>query len=360
MRPLLIAAGIILALILGKIFLFNGNSESKNDSSSNKKSAGGGNLGKSGPSKPMAVSTIVVSLSNSERVIFSSGTTVANEEVEVKSEISGKIVKLNIPEGSVVSKGFLIAKIKDDDILAQLKKIDLEEKLALQIEARQKKLLDINAISREEFEISQNKVLTLNADKELLRVQLAKTEIRAPFSGKIGLKNISLGAYVTPANIITTVVQFNPIKLDFTIPEKYINEVKVGKNIKFQTDGSNSDYFAKVIAIDPKVDETLRTLKVRAISQNPGSQLIPGMFIKVYLNLSNAQSIMIPTETVIPVTEGKVVYLKRNGIVEEVKIETGLRDASTLQVLSGLNIGDSLITSGLMTLKVGSPVFTKK
>ena len=333
MRPLLIAGLIILALILGKIFFWSGESEKKGEKPGDKKS-GSGAPGKGGDMKPMSVSTIIVGLDNSDRNVFSSGTTVANEEVEIKSEISGKIVKLNIPEAGMVSKGFLLVKIKDDDILAQLKKVELEEKLADQIEARQRKLLDINAISKEEFEISQNKVLTLKADKELLKVQLAKTEIRAPFSGKLGLKNISLGAYVTPATVITTLVQYNPIKVDFSVPEKYLNSVKLGSVVQFQTDGSVEKYSAKIIAIDPKIDEALRTLKVRAMSQNAGNQLLPGMFIKVLLNLGRTQSIMIPTETVIPVVDGKKVFVKRNGIAEEVKIETGLRNSNNLQVLS--------------------------
>lgn len=357
MRPLIIAASIILLLILGKIFFWSSD-HSKGPGKPGDKKMGPG--GKPGDMKPMMVKTIIVGLDNSDKTVFSSGTTVANEEVELKSEISGIITKLNIPEGKMVAKGFLIAKIKDDDILAQLRKIELEEKLAAQIEARQRKLLDINAISKEEYEISQNKVFTLKADKDLLKVQLAKTEIRAPFAGKIGLKNISLGAYVTPATIITSLVQFNPIKLDFTIPEKYLNSVSPGKNIKFQTDGSIEERTATIIAIDPKIDETLRTLKVRAVASNASNTLLPGMFLKVFINLGSTKSVMIPTETVIPVVDGKKVFVKRNGKAEEIKIETGLRNASSLQVLKGLNVGDSLITSGLMTLKAGTPVFTKK
>jgi membrane fusion protein, multidrug efflux system len=368
MRPLLLAAALIVLLILGKVFFFSSETDSKGDKGGgagggSMKSMGGGAPGggaKMGDGKPVKVKTLVISMGSSVRNVFSSGTTVANESVEIRSEVAGKIVKLNIPEGAVVQKGYLIAKIKDDDILAQLKKIELEQRLASQIEARQKKLLDINAISREEFEISQNKVLTLNADKEMLQVQLSRTEIRAPFAGKVGLKAMSLGAYVTPANTITTITQFNPIKLDFTVPEKYIRDIKLGKDIKFLTDGSVAEYNAKVIAIDPKIDEALRTLRVRAIASNPGSSLLPGMFVKVNLNITTEAAIMIPTETVIPVAKGKKVFVKRNGVVEEIMIETGIRDASMLQVTKGLQVGDSLITSGLMTLKAGGPVTSLK
>jgi membrane fusion protein (multidrug efflux system) len=359
MRPLIISAIIIILLIIAKLFFWDKSSEKsepKNLSTNKKEKPVGGK----GPDmKPMSVNVVVVGLNKTDRSVFSSGTTVASDEVELKSEISGIIVKLNIPEGKIVSKGFLIAKIKDSDILAQLKKVELEEKLAYQIEARQKKLLDINAISKEEFEISQNKVLTLRADKELLRVQLAKTEIRAPFGGKVGLKNISLGSYVTPATIITSIVQFNPIRIDFTVPEKYINNIKPGLQINFQTDSDPNQRVASVIAISPKVDETLRTMKVRATSSNSDNSLLPGMFVKVVLNLGSSNSIMIPSEAVIPVIDGKKVFVKRNGKAEEIKIETGLRNSSSLEVLSGLNIGDSLITTNLMTLKGGNPVFAK-
>jgi membrane fusion protein, multidrug efflux system len=358
MRPLLIAGAIILILILGKIFFFSSDSEQKGEKTGTKSNDKQGKPG--ADAKPMKVNTLVVSMTNSEKTVFSSGTTMANEEVDLKSEISGKIIALHIPEGSVVPKGYLVAKIKDDDIVAQIRKIELEEKLADQIEGRQRKLLDINAISKEEYEISQNKTYTLNADKELLKVQLAKTEIRVPFAGKVGLKGISLGAYVTPATTITSIVQYNPIKLDFSVPEKYISDVKLGQTIKFQTDGSQTEYMARIIAIDPKIDVALRTLKVRAIAQNPGSSLLPGMFVKVLLNLSSTPSLMIPTETVIPIATGKKVFVKRNGMAEEVIIETGLRDATNLQVLSGLKAGDSLITSGLMTLKNGGPVTEAK
>jgi membrane fusion protein (multidrug efflux system) len=355
MRPLIITAIVIVLLILGKIFFFS--SEEKGGPQGGK---GGGPGGPGGKQPPLPVSTILVGIDQSDKIVFSSGTSIPNEEVEIRSEISGRITKLTINEGSFVQKGQLIAKIRDNDFVAQLKKIEVEEKLAAQIEARQKKLLEINAISKEEYEISLNRVSTLDADKELVKVQLEKTEIRAPFSGRIGFKNISEGAYVTPTTVIANLVQTNPIKIDFAIPEKYLSSLKNGQTVSFQIDGSNETFTSKIIAIDPKIDAVLRTLKVRAITQNPRSLFLPGMFIKVNLNLGSEQSIMIPSETIIPVLEGKKVFVKRNGLAEEVMIETGLRTDKKVQVLKGLSIGDSLITTALMTLKPGAPVFTKK
>ncbi|MBX2950912.1 MAG: efflux RND transporter periplasmic adaptor subunit [Leadbetterella sp.] len=346
MRPLIIAGLLILALILGKFLFFTDKPD--------KASPGGG--GGAGKKSAPHLNTVVVDYEESASIISTSGSTLANDHVEIRSEISGIITRLNIPEGTLVQKGFLIAKIKDDDILAQLKKIELEEALAAQTEARHRKLLDINAISKEEYEISQNKVLTLQADKDLLKVQLSRTEIRAPFSGKLSLKNISLGAYVTPANVITTLTQYNPIKIDFTAPERYINDIHVGSTIRFKTDGSAEVYTARVAAIDPTIDASLRTLKVRALAQNPQSTLIPGMFVNVTVDIRKSRSIMVPTEAVIPVVDGMEVFVKRNGKAEIVKVETGFRDVSKVEVLKGLNVGDTLITSGLITLKAGDPV----
>lgn len=348
MRILALVGGLIALLILGKIFLWN-KEEAKPTAGPN-----------AGPAKAMPVKTIVLQNGSSTQNVYSSGSLAPNEEVELRCELSGKITNLYISEGSFVNKGQLIAKIKDDDIKAQLKKVSLEAELATQTEARQKKLLDIEAISKEEYDIASNKVSTLNADSELLKIQLARTEIRAPFSGRIGLKNISVGAYVTPATMIATLVQTNPLKVDFSIPEKYLTKIHNGQTIGFQIDGSNVNYNAKIIAVDPQIDASLRTVNIRAITQNNDNKLLPGMFVKVSLNLGSDASIMIPSETIIPVLEGKMVYLKKNGVVTKTIIETGLRNESDVQVLSGLQPGDSLITSSLMTLKAGAPVTAKK
>lgn len=353
MKPLIIVAAVLLALILGKTFLGKGDAETEGKGAGPGAKGGGG-----GAPKAMTVSSTVLKREVSEMQVFSSGTLAPNEEVELKSELSGRLVKLLINEGSGVSKGQLIAKIKDDDILAQLKKVRIEAELAKQTEARQKKLLEIEAISKEEYDISASRVNTLLADKELLEVQLAKTEIRAPFSGKIGLKYISEGAYITPATVIATLVQTNPMKLDFSVPEKYLSMIKNGTKISYEIDGDAKKYEARVIAIDPQIDQTLRMLKLRALTSNNGN-LLPGMFTKVYLNLGSNDALMIPSETIVPVLGGKKVFIKKNGVATEVDIQTGLRNESMVEVVSGLYEGDTLITSAIMTLKPGTPVNTK-
>lgn len=351
MKSLLAIGVAIVLLILGKIFFFSGSDE---------KMATPNQPTNKGKQSPVLTSDIYLALEqNNSNEIFSSGTMIANEEVELRSEASGRITALNIKEGASINKGQLIAKLFDENILAQLKKLKFEEELAEQVEARQKKLLDINAISKEEFDIAVNKVNTLRADKESLQVALKQTEVRAPFSGRIGLKNISVGAYVTPANIIATLVQTNPIKMDFTIPEKYSDKISVGRKISFSTDGKKDEYTATVIAIDPKVDETLRTLKVRTTIPNPKNIFLPGMFVRVNASLGATKSIMIPTETVIPVMGGKSVYVLKEGKAKEVSVTTGLRTERFIEITDGVSIGDSVIATGLMSLKPGTAVKVK-
>ncbi len=222
-------------------------------------------------------------------------------------------------------------------------------------------MLDINAISKEEYEITANKINTLDADKDLIRAELDKTILKAPFSGKIGLKNVSQGAYVTPATSLAILVQTNPVKIDFTIPEKYSTMVAVGSNIKFEVEGQPNIYTAKVVAIDPKIDPITRTLQIRAIAPNGNHQLIPGSYAKVSLILkSKGTAIMIPTESVVPEQKGSKVFIVKNGKATPVKIVLGVRNEKEVEVTSGLNGGDSLITTGVMQVKPDGEVEVMK
>lgn len=359
MRTILIIIAVVAVLVLGKMFFFK-NTDANGDS---QKGGAAATAGKSKDAKgggmPTAVNIFVTNLGSLDNVITASGTIFPNEEIELRAEASGPLTVLNIKEGSRVAAGQVIAKIKDTDLQAQLKKLSYETELAKQTEARQKKLLDINAISKEEYEITANKLNTLASDKDLIQANLDKTVLKAPFAGKIGLKNVSQGAYVTPATSLATLVQTNPVKIDFTIPEKYSTKVALGRGVKFEVEGQSESYYANIVAIDPKIDPNLRTLKLRAISKNPTDKLIPGMFVKVTLDLAASKAIMIPTEAVVPVLKGKKVFIMKDGKAIEVMIETGLRTDEKIQVISGLNSGDSLIVSAIMAIKKDSPVKLK-
>ncbi len=343
MRILIAIAVIMGALVAGKIYLFDGEgSEDKKQSSAPAESQGDNRL---------PVDVYVAEEVSTSNTIYSSGTVVPNEEVTLRSEVSGRLIHLDIREGSFVKEGQLIAKLDDSELQASLKKLEFEEELAGQIEARQQKLLDINAISKEEYDLAMNEVNTLSVDKELVLVQIGKTEVRAPFSGRIGFKNISEGAYVTPNDVIANIVQMHPVKIDFSVPEKYASQLSSGHEVTFEVDGTDDVFQAKVAALDPVIDEDLRTLKVRALTDNSLGMLLPGMFVRVTVPLENHRSIMVPTESVIPVLKGKKVFVVKGGRATDAMIRTGVRTERSVQVLEGLEVGDSIIVSALMSVK---------
>jgi len=289
------------------------------------------------------------------------GTIMANETTEIHPEVSGRVVELNVREGTFVSKGALLAKLYDGDLQAQLRKLDVQLQIAEQTEKRQAELIKIQGISQQEYDLSLLQVSNLKADMDILKESVRKTEIRAPFSGKLGLKNISDGAYVTSATIVTTISQVNILKVQFNVPEKYGAQLRTGQAINFTIDGSNKTYSANIIASEVKMDENTRSLAIRGIVKNGDAALIPGVFAKVKIVLGqDLNAIMIPTIVVQPLGRKKLVYLYKGGKSVPADITTGIRDSSSVQVLTGLSVGDTILTTGLLFLRPGADIKLKK
>ncbi|MGZ4037889.1 MAG: efflux RND transporter periplasmic adaptor subunit, partial [Bacteroidia bacterium] len=289
--------------------------------------------------------------------VFAIGTIIANEEVTLMPEISGKVTLLNIHEGSAVNKGDLLVKINDEDLQAQLKKSEVQYKMAESTVTREKSLLDIKGISQEEFDAALSQANAYKADMDYVKAQLTKTEIRAPFNGVIGLKSISEGSYITPAVKIASIQQLDPVKIDFSVPEQYADEIHKDDELTFTINGIKQHFSAKIFAIEPKIDYTTRTVQIRAICPNKGGQIFPGAFAEIELKLKQINdAIMVPTEAIVPVLKGKKVYICKNGKAESVKVETGLRTAAKIQITKGVMPGDSVITTGVMQLKQDAPV----
>lgn len=288
------------------------------------------------------------------------GTILAGETTEIHPEISGRLVQLNVREGTFVGKGALLAKLYDGDLQAQLRKLEVQLKIAEQTEDRQGQLLKIQGISQQEYDLSLLQVSNLKADIDIVREAVRKTEVRAPFSGKLGLRNISPGAFVTPATIVTTISQVSQLKIQFNVPEKYGSQLKNGQPINFMVDGSTKTFTANIIAAEVKMDENTRSLAIRALVKNSDPALIPGVFAKVSIVLGqNEDAILIPTIVVQPLGRKKLVYLYRGGKSIPADITTGVRDSSKVQVLTGLNVGDTVITTGLLFLRPGADVKLK-
>ena len=323
--------------------------------------AGGGGKGAKGKGGPaLNVDGIEVKTSEFNNNLEITGSIEANEAVTLRSEVAGLVTGIYFKEGGNVSKGATLVKINDRDIQAQLREALTRQNLSASNENRAKQLLEKGAISQEEYDTSQAELQALRSQVQLIRAQLAKTTIIAPFSGKVGLRNISVGEYLTPNTVIANLLSTNPVKISFSIPEKYVSQLNTNSNISFNIDGRNKTYTGKVFAIEPGINEQTRTLQIKALAPNANNELLPGSFAKVKLALTSIKdAILIPTEAVIPVLKGKVVYISKNGKAQQVPIETGTRTADKILVLSGLNVGDTVLTTGAMALKPEADVKVK-
>jgi membrane fusion protein, multidrug efflux system len=204
-------------------------------------------------------------------------------------------------------------------------------------------------------------VTNVNADLAVVETQIEKTNIRAPFSGKLGLRMVSVGAYISPASVISTISQPNQLKLDFTVPERYISEISNGKFVNFKVDGSDRTYAARVMATESNVTQDTRSLQVRASVQGTTVGLVPGNFARVTLDFEpNANAMVIPSQAIIPQARGKKVYVYSDGEAKFVDVTTGMRDSANVQITSGLAVGDTVLITGLLALKPDAKVMLGK
>ncbi|WKL49006.1 efflux RND transporter periplasmic adaptor subunit [Flavobacterium pectinovorum] len=307
--------------------------------------------------KPTTVTGIVVQTSTFDNNLSLSGSIEANEQVEIHSEVSGIVEGIYFTEGTYVNKGQVLFKVNDIELRAQLKQAQTKEGLAAENERRAKLLLQKEAISQEEFDVANADYASMKAQTQLIKAQIAKTSVKAPFSGKIGLRSISPGTYITPTILVAKLVNTGKLKITFSIPEKYASQVKSGSIIDFTVSGSDKIYTAKIYAIEPEVEVATRTLKIRSIADNVEGKLFPGTFADVKLPLSIIKdAIVVPSEAIVPIQDGKKVYIANMGKAKEVMVDATTRTDASILILSGLKAGDTLITSGVMSLKNEAPI----
>ncbi|QKJ32508.1 efflux RND transporter periplasmic adaptor subunit [Mucilaginibacter mali] len=314
----------------------------------------GGKGGKGGKKKggPIPVKVMIVKDTTVINNIDVTGSIDANEKVNLISQTAGNITGIYFKEGSYVSKGQLLVKVYNQDLQASYQQVQYQVALAKQTEYRNKILLEKEAISKEEYETSLTSLNSLNAQGDMIKAQIARTEIRAPFSGTIGLRNVSPGGYLSPSTSIATLVNIDPAKLTFSVPERYLPLIQPGANISFTVASSNKKYNAKVYAIEPAIDATSRTITIRAQAANPKNELKAGAFAKINLTLDQIpKTIMVPTEVVIPDLKSSKVFLVKKGVATPQFVKTDLRTDTRIQITDGLKPGDSLIVSGIIQMR---------
>ncbi|MBX9782927.1 MAG: efflux RND transporter periplasmic adaptor subunit [Chitinophagaceae bacterium] len=330
-------------LAIGMLFAIASCKEKKNDQAAAKPNAAKG---------PMMVQGYIVKTGAVSEPLELPGTLLPLEETEIHPEVNGRIVGLYINEGSSISKGALMIKLFDGDLQAQLKKLKVQLQIAEKTEERSKELLKINGISQQDYDLTFLQVSNIKADIELIETNIAKTEIRAPYSGKIGFRNVSMGAYITPATIVTTIRQINQLKLQFSIPEKYASKIVMGQLIPFSIAGASQKFLAKVYATESIVSETTRGLNIRCLVQQSSNALVAGGFAKVDMDFAkNNNALLVPSQSILPQARGKKVILYKDGIATFADVQTGVRDSANVEIISGLKPGDTIITTGLMGIR---------
>ncbi len=310
-----------------------------------------------GPNGAMQVLVKVLRPEPLSNTFQATGSLMANEAVEVRSEVAGRVESIGFKEGSSVAKGQELLRINDDDLQAQLRKAGLAVQLAQDDEARKKQLLAVNGISQQDYDDARIALQSAEADRDNLQALIAKTVIRAPFSGKIGLRQVSVGGYVSPNTLITDLQQVQPIKVDFTVPERIGRDLAPGTKLSFTLEGDTTRHQGEVYAVDPGVDPVSRTIGVRASNPNANGTLRPGAFVRVNVSLAHvADALMIPTEALIPDIQGQKVLLIKGGKAVSARVQTGIRTNTDVQLVQGVQPGDTVITTGLLQLRDGMEV----
>lgn len=307
--------------------------------------------------KALSVTAKIIKPSVLTDEILTVGRLVPDEEVQLTFETSGKITEIHFEEGSHVEKGTLLAKVNDSHLQAQLARLEAQVPLAEERVYRQKTLLQRDAVSKETLEIVNTELATLKADIEQVKAQIKMTELRAPFNGVIGLRQISVGAYASPSTIVATLTSVSPIKIEFSVAERYAQDVKKGTSLTFNVDGHTESFDAKVYATESSIDPETHNLTVRALYHNENGKLLPGQYTGIRLTQKEIHNaISVPAEAIVPEMGKSKVFIYRSGKAEPVDVITGLRTEAEIQIISGLQAGDTILTSGTLQLRKGSTV----
>ena len=313
-----------------------------------------------GRSNALSVEAVVIRTQLLDNKIYTTGTLLANEEVELRPEISGRITGVFFQEGGRIAKGTVMLKIDDRELQAQHKRKELEEKQASDQERRERSLYDIKAISQEEYDKTLNTLRLIQAEKEVIESQISKTEIRAPFNGVVGLRYVSEGGYVSPNMLAATMQELDPMKVEFSVPEKYGKQIKSGIEILVRAGDSEEEHKGIIYALETKIDPNTRTIKARGKIPNVQGTMIPGAFAKVEITLDEIpNAIVIPSGAVIPELNSEKVFVCVNGKAKSVSIKTGIRTEKNVQIVEGLAANDTLIVTGLLQLANGKDVQIK-
>lgn len=314
-------------------------------------------MGGKGGNKILNVNGKLIKPSGLTDEFVTTGLILPDEEVNLSFETSGKITEIRFTEGTAVRKGQILAKVNDLPLQAKLKQLTAQLDLAQNRVYRQEQLLKKDAASQEAYEEAKTKLATLEAEIEGVKISIQLTELHAPFDGVIGLRQVSVGAYATPSTVVAKLTKISPLKIEFSVPERYASQIHKGVNMDFQVEGFQEAFHAQVYAVESAVDKDQHVFTARGLYPNNNRKLLPGQYASITLKKAEiGDALVIPSEAIVPEMGVDKVFCYRAGKAMPVEITTGIRTAGEVQVLSGLQVGDTIITSGTLQLRMGLPV----
>lgn len=323
----------------------------------NKELAAADKIVKGRVGRTLNVNAIVAKPQSVSDEILINGSILPDEEVDLSFETSGKIVEINFKEGTFVNKGQLLAKVNDRPLQAQLQKLTSQVKLAEDRVYRQSLLLKKDAVSQEAYEQVKTDLAKLEADIELIKANIEQTELRAPFDGVIGLRGVSVGSYASPSVVVAKLTKISPVKVEFAVPERYTDDIKIGANVVFSLTGEVEQFRAKVYAKESKIDPVTHTLTVRALYDNRNGASLAGRYATVKLEKQRIDdAIVVPSDAIVPEMGVDKLFLYKSGKAQPVDVIAGLRTDKDVQIVRGINMGDTVIVSGTLQLRSGLPV----
>lgn len=308
-------------------------------------------------SQALQVNAVIVSPTSMAEQVRATGTLRADESVDLSIETSGRVTSLDLPEGATVAAGTLLLAVSNEDLYAEQRRLQAQLTLAEAREARQARLLEEGGVSQEAYDATQNEVDVLQADLDQVGARIAKTEIRAPFTGQLGLRYVSEGSYISPDTRIATLQRIDPIKLDFSVPEKYAGRVQAGQDVTFSVRNSSTEHTAEVIAVEPRINDETRSLRVRARSGNGVGELRPGAFADLTLTIGTVDdALVVPNFALVPNLGVQRVFVYRDGTAQPQEVRIGTRTSEMVQITDGLAPGDTVLTSNIQELRPGRRV----
>ncbi|HXV07340.1 MAG TPA: efflux RND transporter periplasmic adaptor subunit [Burkholderiales bacterium] len=321
-------------------------------------SSGPAASGAGGPPPGLPVKAVQVTVGEVQADVSAVGSLLAEESVIIRPELDGRVVDIHFAEGQHVAKGAKLVTLDPAEYRAQLAQADAQVRTDAQRYERAKELLAQKFISQEAVDLAKNNLDRSEALHSEAQVRLSKAIITAPFSGTVGLRLISPGAYVEKGTDIVRLDNISSIKLDFRVPELYAAQVRPGQQVAVRLDAFPGEQFTgRIFAMEPVVDEKTRTILLRARVPNQGLKLKPGMFVRVALTLETRKNaILVPEPAIWPQGQDSFVFRVEGGKAMLTKVEIGARRPGEVEIIAGLSPNDTVVTEGQMKLRDGAPV----